>query len=90
MRKKIEAAIYNAQQIELLQKKHGSFKAWLDIQHPKKKEDWVKCFKQKFKFTENEITNEFLMSTGYLKGAHNAVCPIYDKVLTHQPKWLEA
>ena len=89
MRKKIEAAIYNAQQIKLLQKEHGSFKRWLDMQHPKNKEDWIKCFKQKFKFTGKEITKEFLMGIGYLKGAHVTECPIYDKILKSQPKWLE-
>jgi len=51
MRKKIEAAIYNAQQIQLLQKEHGSFYHWIDAQHPQKEEDWIKCFKKKFKFT---------------------------------------
>ena len=88
MRKKIEAAIYNAQQLQILQKEYGSFKNWLDTQHPKNKEEWVKCFKQRFKFTGNEITKEFLMGTGYIKGAHITACPIYNKVLKHQPKWL--
>ena len=88
MRKKIEAAIYNAQQLQLLQKEYGSFKNWLDMQYPRNKEEWVKCFKQRFKFTGNEITKEFLMGTGYIKGAHITACPIYNKVLKHQPKWL--
>ena len=90
MRKKIEAAIYNAQQIQLLQKEHGSFYHWIDAQHPQKEEDWIKCFKKKFKFTGKEITKEFLMGIGYLKGAHVPECPLYDKVLKFQPKWLEA
>ena len=37
MRKKIEAAIYNAQQIQLLQKEYGSFYEWIDSQHPQKR-----------------------------------------------------
>lgn len=90
MRKKIEAAIYNAQQIQLLQKEYGSFYEWIDSQHPQKEEDWIKSFKKKFKFTGKEITKEFLMGTGYLKGAHVPECPIYNKVLKSQPKWLEA
>ena len=89
MRKKIEAAIYNAQQILLLQQEHGSFNRWIDLQHPQKEENWIKCFKTKFKFTGKEITKEFLMGIGYLKGAHVPECPLYDKVLKSQPKWLE-
>ena len=30
------------------------------------------------------------MGIGYLKGAHVPECPIYEKVLKSQPKWLEA
>lgn len=90
MRKKIEAAIYNAQQIQLLQKEYGSFYNWIASQHPQKEEDWIKCFKKKFKFTGKEITKEFLMGIGYLKGAHVPECPLYEKVLNSQPKWLEA
>ena len=52
MRKKIEAAIYNAQQIQLLQKEYGSFNNWIAAQHPQKEEDWVKCFKKIFKFNK--------------------------------------
>ena len=54
MRKKIEAAIYNAQQIQVLQKEYGSFYHWIDIQHPQKEVDWIKSFKKKFKFTKND------------------------------------
>ncbi|MEL6945208.1 MAG: DNA-3-methyladenine glycosylase I, partial [Bacteroidota bacterium] len=84
---KVNAAIHNAQQILGLQKEYGSFKTWLDHHHPKTKNEWVKFFKKTFKFTGGEITNEFLMSTGYLPGAHNEHCPIYQEVLKHQPKW---
>ena len=90
MRKKIEAAIYNAQQIQVLQKEYGSFYQWIDAQHPQKEVDWIKSFKKKFKFTGKEITKEFLMGIGYLKGAHVPECPLYEKVLKSQPKWLEA
>jgi DNA-3-methyladenine glycosylase I len=37
---------------------------------------WVLLFKQTFKFTGGEITREFLVSTGYLPGAHMQDCPI--------------
>ena len=86
---KVNAAIHNAQQILQLQADHGSFENWLDYNHPKTKEEWVKLFKKTFKFTGGEITNEFLMSTGYLAGAHEESCPIYPKVLAANPKWAE-
>ena len=38
MRKKIEAAIYNANQILSLQEKYGSFYNWLNLQHLKKRQ----------------------------------------------------
>lgn len=84
---KINAAIENAKAIFLLQKEFGSFKNWLDKQHPKPKEDWVKLFKQTFRFTGGEIVNEFLMSSGYLPGAHDTSCPVYKKILLSTPKW---
>src|SRR6266542_4456351 len=88
-RLKIEATINNAKRIKEIQKEFGSFKSWLDHHHPKAKEEWVKLFKQNFRFTGGEIVNEFLVSTGYLPGAHIETCPIYKKVLTQKPKWAE-
>lgn len=82
---KINAAIENAKTILKIQKEFGSFKNWLDHYHPKSKEEWVKIFKTTFKFTGGEIVNEFLMSTGYLAGAHNEACPVYKKVLKTRP-----
>ena len=84
---KVNAAIHNAQQILALQAEHGSFKQWLDAHHPRSKEEWVKLFKKQFKFVGGEIVNEFLMSTGYLKGAHSEDCPVYSEVLKRQPQW---
>ena len=86
-RLKIAAAIHNAQVVLNLQKSHGSFKQWLDGHHPKTKEEWVKLFKQNFRFTGGEIVNEFLMSTGYLPGAHTANCPVYKKIIKSKPAW---
>jgi DNA-3-methyladenine glycosylase I len=74
-RLKIEATIENAKRIQIIQAEHGSFKTWLDLHHPQTKDEWVKLFKKTFKFTGGEIVNEFLMSTGYLPGAHDADCP---------------
>ena len=70
-RLKVDAAIHNANVILALQKEYGSFGAWLDHNHPLSKSEWVKLFKKTFKFTGGEITGEFLMSTGYLPGAHD-------------------
>lgn len=86
-RLKIKAAINNAQVIMKLQSEYGSFKSWLDHHHPKTKEEWTKLFKLTFKFTGGEIVNEFLLSTGYLEGAHTPDCPIYQKVLESNPAW---
>jgi DNA-3-methyladenine glycosylase I len=88
-RLKIEAAIDNAKKIRTIQKEFGSFKNWLDKHHPLSKEEWVKLFKKNFRFTGGEIVNEFLLSTGYLPGAHIASCPVYKKVLKQKPKWTE-
>lgn len=86
-RLKIEATIHNAQRILQIQKEYGSFKEWLNKHHPKTKEEWVKLFKQTFRFTGGEIVNEFLMSIGYLPGAHAETCPVYKKLLKLKPKW---
>lgn len=86
-RLKINAVIHNANEILKLQEEYGSFKAWLDFHFPKETEEWIKLFRKTFKFTGGEITNEFLVSTGYLEGAHDPDCPIYEKVLTQNPKW---
>ena len=87
-RLKIGATIENAKTIKKIQKEFGSFKNWLDHHHPKSKEEWVKLFKQNFRFTGGEIVNEFLVSTGYLPGAHIRTCPVYKKVLKQKPAWL--
>ena len=79
-RLKINAAIYNAQQILRLQKDHGSFRAWLARQGKLSIEDWVLLFKKTFKFTGGEITREFLMGTAHLPGAHDEGCPIHAKL----------
>lgn len=76
-RLKIQAAIYNAQQIVRLQQQYGSLKNWLDAHHPRDKTAWVQLFKSQFKFMGNEIVGEFLMSLGYLAGAHQTDCPIF-------------
>ena len=86
-RLKIEAAIHNAKAIRGMQKEFGSFRSWLDRHHPRSKEEWVKLFRETFRFTGGEIVNEFLMSTGYLPGAHVESCPVYKKILRLKPMW---
>jgi len=87
-RLKVDAAIHNANVILQLQKEFGSFKKWLDENHPLRLDEWVKLFKKNFKFTGGEIVNEFLVSTGYLKGSHIESCVIYKKVINSKPAWL--
>jgi DNA-3-methyladenine glycosylase I len=86
-RLKVDAAIANAQKILELRKAHGSFAGWLAGHHPRSKDEWVKLFKQTFRFTGGEIVNEFLMSIGYLPGAHTSNCPVYPVILAHHPPW---
>jgi DNA-3-methyladenine glycosylase I len=90
-RLKINATIENARRIQALRPNFGSFKGWLDHHHSNGAHNielWVKLFKKTFVFTGGEICNEFLMSTGYLPGAHAPNCPVYKKVVAHNPAWL--
>ncbi len=89
-RLKVDAAIANAQKILELKKEFGSFKGWLDKHHPLTKEEWAKLFKKTFVFTGGEIVNEFLMSTGYLAGAHEVGCPIYKRAANLHPAWMRS
>jgi DNA-3-methyladenine glycosylase I len=84
---KVNAAIVNARRILELIEEYGSFKGWLDAHHPRSKDEWVKLFKGNFKFVGGEIVNEFLMSTGYLSGAHEESCPIFPKIKSQNPPW---
>ena len=84
---KVNAAIHNANKIKELRSEYGSFQGWLDTHHPLDRQEWTKLFKKTFKFVGGEIVNEFLMSTGYLPGAHEKNCPIFDKIREEKPKW---
>jgi DNA-3-methyladenine glycosylase I len=87
-RLKVNAAIENARTILKLQAEHGSFANWIEKQHSLPKADWVKLFKKTFKFTGGEITGEFLMSIGYLPGAHHKGCPVYHRIASMNPAWM--
>ncbi len=84
-RLKIQAAIYNAEVILNLIEQHGSFHNWILLHHPLSRDAWVKIFKKTFRFTGGEIVNEFLMSLGYLPGAHDSDCFIHQKILALNP-----
>ncbi|MET0622286.1 MAG: DNA-3-methyladenine glycosylase I [Pyrinomonadaceae bacterium] len=86
-RLKVNAAVENARRIAGLRAEFGSFKGWLERHHPLAKEEWVRLFKKTFLFTGGEIVGEFLMSTGYLPGAHRESCPVYKKILASDPPW---
>lgn len=84
---KVNAVIYNAKKILNIQEEFGSFKIWLNKHHPLEMDEWVKLFKKTFKFTGGEITKEFLMSSGYYKGAHINNCPVNRKIIGLNPMW---
>jgi DNA-3-methyladenine glycosylase I len=87
---KIEAAITNAARVQGLRSSHGSLAQWLAAHHPRDKVAWVKLFKQTFVFTGGEITGEFLLSIGYLPGAHDEDCPAFKKIARLKPPWMTA
>ena len=86
-RLKVNAAIENARRVLGLRATHGSFAGWLDAHHPLDLAGWRQQFKRTFLFTGGEIVREFLVSTGYLPGAHRESCPAYARVLRLSPPW---
>lgn len=88
-RLKIAAIIDNARRIRQLRESHGSFAGWLDAHHPRPLPEWTKLFRQTFRFTGGEIVNEFLMSLGYLPGAHVPDCPAYGRIAALAPPWAQ-
>lgn len=87
---KVRAVIENARRIRALRKTHGSFAAWIAAHHPRTKAEWVTLFRREFVFTGGEIVGEFLMSIGYLPGAHHADCPVHRRLAKLGPPWLLA
>lgn len=87
-RLKVNAAIENARRIRVLRNEFGSFKGWLDAHQSLSRDSWLKLFKQTFLFTGGEIVGEFLMSTGYLPGAHDPECPVFHQIARLNPVWM--
>jgi len=75
-RLKVNAAIENARRIQAM----GGFRPWLEERRGLALDAWAKEFKRAFLFTGGEIVREFLVSTGYLPGAHDEDCPIFRKL----------
>jgi DNA-3-methyladenine glycosylase I len=86
-RLKVAAIIANARTIQGLRASHGGFASWVDAHHPRDKAAWVKLFRATFRFTGGEIVGEFLMSLGWLPGAHAADCPAHARILHLNPPW---
>lgn len=89
-RLKVLAIIENAQRVLELRKSHRGFARWIAAHHPRTKPEWVKLFKQQFKFMGGEITGEFLMSIGYLPGTHSESCAVFRRIERLNPPWLAA
>jgi DNA-3-methyladenine glycosylase I len=86
-RLKIAAAIENAQRIRSLREAHGSFARWLEAHHPLPVGGWTQLFRNTFRFTGGQIVGEFLMSLGYLPGAHEPDCPVFARIAELSPPW---
>jgi DNA-3-methyladenine glycosylase I len=89
-RLKVNAAIENASRLLRLREGHGSFAGWIDAHHPLALDEWTRLFRKTFLFTGGEIVKEFLMSTGWLPGAHRAGCPVGERIVALSPPWLTA
>lgn len=94
-RRKVEAVVENARRLLALRHSHGSFAAWIEAMRvdetgaPRDKDSWVKVFRQTFRFMGDELVGEFLMSIGYLPGAHRLDCPIFARIAPLRPRWSE-
>lgn len=87
-RLKVISIIHNATVVQNLRVSHGGLAKWLEAHHPLDLAGWVKLFKKTFKFTGPEVVNEYLMSTGYLEGAHRESCSVFKKIARKKPAWM--
>ena len=88
-RRKIEATIHNAKVVQELRRSHGGFGRWIEAHHPLSRVEWCKLFRSTFAFMGKEVVGEFLMSIGYLPGAHTDQCPIYRRIAEKGPAWMQ-
>lgn len=86
-RRKIEAVIANAATIIRLRDEAGGLSAWLRRNHPRSEAEWVRLLKGTFRFMGPEIAREFLLSLGYLPGAHREDCPTHAQIVALDPPW---
>lgn len=92
-RRKIEAVIANAARVRRLRDEAGGFAAWLsaafaaDADRPPDATAWLRLFRGTFRFTGPEVVREFLLSIGYLEGAHAPGCPVAATILAARPPW---
>ncbi len=86
----MDAIVHNAGIVQRFRDTHGGFAGWLDAHHPRDKAAWIKLFKGTFRFTGGEIVGEFLMSLGYLPGAHGENCPVAARIAALSPPWMRA
>jgi DNA-3-methyladenine glycosylase I len=86
-RLKVAAIIENAHRIQALRDSDGGFARWIAAHHPLTLPEWVRLFRKTFKFTGGEVVNEFLMSIGYLPGAHREDCPAFMRIAALDPPW---
>lgn len=86
-RMKLGAAIDNARRIKTLREENRSFHDWLEAHHPRSLEEWTVLFRKTFRFMGRTIVEEFLLSLGYLEGAHEPFCPVYPRILALSPPW---
>ncbi|MEI6558047.1 MAG: DNA-3-methyladenine glycosylase I [Rhodospirillaceae bacterium] len=89
-RRKIDAVIGNARRLMALQAESGSFAAWIARHHPRSRTEWLALFRRRFTFIGSEVLGEFLMSIGYLPGAHQPDCPVFTRLEALEPPWLAA
>lgn len=86
-RLKIVSIIENGKRLRAIRETHGDFAGWLAAHHPLSHSEWTKQFRNSFKFTGDEVVREFLLSIGYLPGAHREDCPAYARILRENPLW---
>jgi DNA-3-methyladenine glycosylase I len=87
--RKIDAAIENARRIQDIRSSSDSLGRWLESNHPRTPEEWQRLFKKTFVFTGGEITRSFLLSCGFLPGAHDDDCPVFKRIARLNPPFMK-